>query len=174
MVPLSELISGYRACLEELEAQWPTVMEIANLIASAREVFIAGNGGSAATASHFVADLRHAGVKATCLADNVPTLTALANDVAFEYVFSEQLGAGRPGDALVVISASGNSPNLLRAAEEAQERGMATSGLLGFGGGKLLGRVPHRVVLSSRDYGEVEGVHSCLCHMIARIIKERR
>ena len=110
---------------------------------------MAGNGGSAATASHWVNDLckatRCAGrplVRATCLSDNTSWLTALANDEGYERVFAAQLeNLGRPGDVLVMISASGNSPNLLAASDTAQALGIDTVGLLGFDGGVLRDRV---------------------------------
>src|SRR2546425_10097192 len=108
-------------------------------------VYVAGNGGSASTASHWVNDL---GKGAKCpgrtpmrvlsLNDNISWLTALANDEGYERVFSGQLeNFARSGDLLIVISASGNSPNLLRAVELARKRGVITIGLLGFNGGGL-------------------------------------
>ena len=108
-------------------------------------VFVAGNGGSAATASHWVNDLCKATrcanrplIRATCLSDNTSWLTALANDEGYERVFAAQLESlGRRGDVLALISASGNSPNLIAAVDAAKELGIDTVGMLGFDGGRL-------------------------------------
>ena len=174
VVPLPEIIYGYQRCLEELANRdaLESIGAIAETLAEAGEVFICGNGGSAATGSHFAADLRRAGVKATCLSDNIPIITAIANDERYEDVFSQQLQRIRSDDILVLITGSGNSPNLLKAADVAKWAGAKRIGLLGFGGGKLRDEVNLSVVLKSRDYGEVEGVHSCLCHIIPGLIKE--
>lgn len=120
-----------------------------NLIAQALEdektIYIFGNGGSAATASHFQNDFNKGVSEHTakkfrfcCLNDNVPTLMAIANDIGYDSVFRFQLeGRLRPGDLVVAISGSGNSANVLRAVEYAQERGNQVIGLTGFSGGKL-------------------------------------
>jgi D-sedoheptulose 7-phosphate isomerase len=139
-------------------------------------VFIAGNGGSAATASHWVNDLGKATKRSGCrpmrvmsLSDNISWLTALANDEGYERVFSGQLeNFARPGDVLVVISASGNSPNLVEAVKLARQRGMTTLGLLGFDGGALKNLVDECLWLPTEKgaYGLVESAHSLICHMV--------
>jgi D-sedoheptulose 7-phosphate isomerase len=144
-------------------------------------VFVAGNGGSAATASHWVNDLckatRCAGqplVRATCLSDNTSWLTALANDEGYERVFAAQLeNLGRAGDVLIVISASGNSPNLVAAVETAQQLGMDTIGMLGFDGGVLRERVDGLLWLPTERglYELVEDAHSALCHAVTVCLK---
>ena len=144
-------------------------------------VFVAGNGGSAATASHWVNDLckatRCAGrppVRATCLSDNTSWLTALANDEGYERVFAAQLeNLGRPGDVLVMISASGNSPNLLAASDTAHALGIDTVGLLGFDGGLLRDRVTRYVWLETMhgEYELVEDAHAALCHAMTVALK---
>lgn len=141
-----------------------------------RTVFIAGNGGSAATASHLANDLGKAAKHASRhpfrvmgLADNASWLTALANDEGYERVFAGQLeNFASPGDVLIVISASGNSPNLVRAVELAQTRSMETIGFLGFDGGKLLTLVDDAVWVESRigSYGLVETAHTLLCDIV--------
>lgn len=141
-----------------------------------RTVFIAGNGGSAATASHLANDLGKAAKHASRhpfrvmgLADNASWLTALANDEGYERVFAGQLeNFASPGDVLIVISASGNSPNLVRAVELAQTRSMETLGFLGFDGGKLLTLVDDAVWVESRigSYGLVETAHTLLCDIV--------
>jgi D-sedoheptulose 7-phosphate isomerase len=139
-------------------------------------VYVAGNGGSAATASHLVNDLAKA-TKASChppmrvlgLNDNVPLLTALANDEGYERIFSGQLeNLARPGDVLVVLSASGSSPNLVRAVALAREREVTTIGFLGFDGGALKDQVDECLWLPTEKgaYGMVESGHVLLCHLL--------
>jgi D-sedoheptulose 7-phosphate isomerase len=139
-------------------------------------IYIAGNGGSAATASHWVNDLGKATkacgrkpLRVMSLSDNVSWLTALANDEGYERVFSGQLeNFARAGDVLVVISASGNSPNLIKAVELAKLRGVVTIGLLGFDGGALKTQVEEYLWIPSAKgtYGLVESGHSLLCHIL--------
>jgi D-sedoheptulose 7-phosphate isomerase len=143
-------------------------------------IYVAGNGGSAATASHWVNDLckatklyGHADVRAACLTDNTSWLTALANDEGYERVFAGQIESlSRQGDALVVISASGNSPNLVEAVRLARGRGVATVGLLGFDGGVLKELVHHSLWLPSEPgrYGLVESAHSVLCDILTNCL----
>jgi D-sedoheptulose 7-phosphate isomerase len=142
------------------------------------QVLLAGNGGSASAASHFACDLSKTALGPTprlanrrfqvlSLNDNMALLTAWANDEGFEHVFSEQLRAiASPGDLLVVITGSGNSPNILRALGAARELGAHTVGLLGFDGGKAKELVDEVVLVESNDYGIVEGVHGILTHML--------
>jgi D-sedoheptulose 7-phosphate isomerase len=139
-------------------------------------IYIAGNGGSAATASHWVNDLgkgaKAAGqtpLRVMSLSDNVSWLTALANDEGYERSFSGQLeNFARAGDVLVVISASGNSPNLLRAVEMARASDITTIGLLGFDGGALKTMVDECLLLPTTKgaYGLVESGHGLLCHIL--------
>lgn len=141
-----------------------------------RMIFIAGNGGSAATATHLVNDLGKATkrsgrlpLRVMCLSDNVSWLTALANDEGFERVFSGQMeNFAQPGDVLIVISASGNSPNLVEAVEYAAGHGMVTIALLGFDGGVLKDRVDEALWLESDigAYGIVESAHSLVCDVM--------
>lgn len=170
MVQMPELIAGYQNALNEL-AQYDLYV-LARTISSAKRVFIAGNGGSASTGSHFAADLRRVGVEAICLCDNIARVTALANDFGYEEIFAGQLENLGREDVLVVISASGNSANLVKAVSFAIGKGARTIGLIGFGGGKLAELTDRSIILSSKDYGEVEGVHSCLCHIIPNIIRK--
>jgi D-sedoheptulose 7-phosphate isomerase len=145
-------------------------------------IYIAGNGGSAATASHWANDLgkatKSAGrglIRVMCLSDNTPWLTALANDEGYERVFAGQLeNFAGPDDVLIVISASGNSPNLVRAVELANERGLATIALLGFDGGILKDRVREYVWLRTEHgaYGLVESGHSVLCDIVTTCLME--
>ena len=145
-------------------------------------VYVAGNGGSAATASHWATDLGKATkrsgckpIRVMCLSDNVSWLTALANDEGYERVFSGQLeNFAGPKDVLVVISASGNSPNLVRAVELARDRGTSTIGFLGFDGGVLKNMVDDSVWVSTEKgaYELVEDCHMSLCHTLTRCLAQ--
>src|SRR5213595_3303288 len=133
-------------------------------------VYVAGNGGSAATASHWVNDLGKAAkrpgrmpLRVLSLNDNGSWLTALANDEGYERVFAGQLeNFAKPGDVLIVISASGKSPNLLAAVETARRYGVFSIGLLGFDGGHLVGLVDEALWLRTEigAYGLAESAPS--------------
>lgn len=139
-------------------------------------IYICGNGGSAATASHWVNDLGKATktsgrlpVRAMSLSDNISWLTALANDEGYDQVFAGQLeNFAQTGDVLIAISASGNSPNLVKAVELARSRGVVTIGLLGFDGGVLKNKVDDYVWLPTEKgaYGLVESMHTLVCHLL--------
>lgn len=146
-----------------------------------RHIFVFGNGGSSSTASHFAADLGKNTVRAhlprfqiTCLNDNMALLSAYANDVGYECVFAEPLiSHAKAGDVAIALSASGNSPNVLRAIAAANERGLITIGLAGMNGGKLQELAQHCVVVPSQAYEQIEDVHMMLCHALIATIKQR-
>jgi D-sedoheptulose 7-phosphate isomerase len=147
-------------------------------------VYVAGNGGSAATASHWANDLCKATkvsgrtfMRVICMSDNTSLLTALANDEGYERVFSGQLeNFAEPGDVLVAISASGNSANLVEAVDLARERGLVTIALLGFDGGVLKGRVDEYLWLPTDkgEYGLVESGHVVLCDILTTCLMKDR
>lgn len=145
---------------------------------SNRQVFIMGNGGSASTASHFVCDLakntRRPGwphFRTIGLTDNMAMFSAYANDEGYENVFSEQLAnLVQPEDVVIGISASGNSPNVLRAIELANKIGAHTIGFTGFDGGKLGKLVQYHVHIASNIIEQVEDLHLALEHMICRTL----
>lgn len=155
------------------------VLLSANYVGST--VFIVGNGGSAATASHFASDLAKGTItpgrprlRVAALTDNVPLMTAWSNDVAYEDVFAEQLrGLMRRGDVLIAFSCSGNSPNVLKAAELARQIGGVTLGFCGFGGGRLSELVDIPVVVPSQCMEQIEDVHLTLCHVVSAALRER-
>jgi D-sedoheptulose 7-phosphate isomerase len=144
-------------------------------------VFVLGNGGSAATASHFACDLakgtRAEGVPAFRvfpLTDNVPLLTAWANDTSYELVFAEQLAALiRPGDVVVAISASGNSPNVLAAARVARAAGALTIALSGREGGRLRPLADLTICAPSEAMEQVEDAHSIITHSLCVALRRR-
>lgn len=141
-----------------------------------RFVFIIGNGGSGANASHFSEDLAKATLqdfetqkrlKVLSLTDNTSGIMAWANDEGYDRIFVEQLkNLASPGDLLLTISGSGNSPNILKAVEWAQANGMKTVGFTGFGGGKLKDLADHNVHAGVDDMGMVESIHQVLFHWI--------
>lgn len=144
-----------------------------------RQVFVVGNGGSAATASHIACDLGRIEVagstfRVSSLADNTALLSALANDIGYEHVFVEQL---RPqlagGDALISISASGRSPNVLAAMRLARERQATTLALLGFDGGDAIHLADEHVLVCSDHFGLVEDVHLAVNHLLVAYLRER-
>jgi len=149
-----------------------------------RTIYICGNGGSHSTASHWVCDFSKGTVapgakrmRMIGLGDNIPLLTAYANDVHYDQVFAEPVRTyARSGDVVVLLTASGNSPNVLEAARAAKEVGAVTVGLIGFGGGKLASLVDLPVVVSCKEYGPVEDLHLILDHIISlhmrRVIAE--
>lgn len=140
-----------------------------------RTVFFAGNGGSAATASHFACDMaktvtgysKGRRLRAISLADSVPLMTAWGNDSSYDDIFAEQLrNLAQPGDTLVVISCSGKSKNVVRAVEVAREMGVTTVGLLGFDGGQLGDKVDLSIVIRSDNYQHIEDVHGIIMHVV--------
>ena len=147
-----------------------------------RQVFIAGNGGSAGTANHFVCDFGKNAVQGgrrrfriLSVCDNIEKITALANDIAFEEIFRFQLGnLMRPGDVLIVISASGNSPDLVNACAYAKELGCPVIALSGFGGGKICDGASAVLKTGMRSYERIEDLHSAILHMIVCWFKENQ
>jgi D-sedoheptulose 7-phosphate isomerase len=145
-----------------------------------RQIFVCGNGGSAANASHFVTDLGKGSSDKTyrrfrCLSlnDNVSWMTALGNDYDYSEVFSRQLmNLGRTGDILMVMSVSGGSPNLVKAVEWAKANGCSTIALVGGSKGRLADLADHVLVVDDTHYGRVEDAHMGICHMIAYAFME--
>ena len=139
-----------------------------------RRIFVCGNGGSASTASHFVCDMvkgasfkRDKRFRIMALTDSLPTITAYANDVTYDCVFVEQLkNFAEPGDVVMAISGSGNSPNVLQAVEYANSIGCRTIALSGRDGGKLGPMAQLNVQASNPHMGRIEDVHMIVMHMI--------
>ncbi len=158
------------------------VCELLGAYDNGKGVFVFGNGGSAALASHVACDLGKGTVsvssdqkrfRITALTDNVPLMTAWANDHGYEYMFAEQL---RPfvaaGDVVFAISGSGNSPNVLRALELARESGATTIGLTGFAGGAMKGLCDICIVIPSDNMQIIEDFHVGVAHAIFSVIRQ--
>ena len=145
-----------------------------------KQIFVMGNGGSAATASHFVCDLakntRREGwpnFRVIGLTDNMAIFSALANDEGYQNVFAQQLESFvQPGDIVIGISASGNSSNVLGAIELANQVGARTIGFTGFDGGKLGGMVEINIHVDSHCIEHVEDIHLMLEHLICKALRE--
>ncbi len=160
-----------------------TIITIVEIIENARvngnQLFIFGNGGSAATATHFACDLSKGGIvegksriRAISLCDNLPLMTAWGNDTAYEYIFSEQLAnLVQPGDIVIGISGSGNSPNVLNGMKVAQEKGGKTIGFSGFDGGKLKDMVDIPLVVPNHCMEQIEDIHLVLEHVITTCMR---
>jgi D-sedoheptulose 7-phosphate isomerase len=181
--PVDRYLQGLKTVLDEVDRA--AVARVIDLVWEAyragRRVFIVGNGGSAATASHWMCDLAKGcavegcpRIKALSLTDNAALLTALGNDIGYEHVFTEQLKVFmEPGDVVLAISVSGNSANVLEAVRWARENGAATAGLVGCGGGSLAGRVDVAVTVGSGNYGHVEDLHAVLSHLVSQCVRGR-
>jgi D-sedoheptulose 7-phosphate isomerase len=143
--------------------------------AAGRHIFVCGNGGSAAIASHFACDMvkgasfnRHSRFRIMALTDQLATLTAYANDVGYDAVFVEQLkNFAQPGDLFMGISGSGNSPNVLRAMDYANQLRCRTLALTGRDGGKLGPKAQLNIQVPVPHMGRIEDAHMIVCHMIA-------
>jgi D-sedoheptulose 7-phosphate isomerase len=184
---IRECLLNYRTGLSKaLDSVSPERLEefvhlLENACEEGRQVFLMGNGGSGSTASHFACDLnkgvsygRQKRFRVISLNDNLPTLTAYANDVSYEDVFVEQLkNFLRPGDLVVGISGSGNSPNVLNAIAYANSFGAHTVGLCGFDGGKLAGIVRTPILAPVRDMQKAEDIHMILLHVVMQVLCAR-
>jgi len=145
-----------------------------------QQIFVFGNGGSAANASHFVTDLGKGASDKTwrrfrCISinDNTPWITALGNDYSYDEIFVRQLmNFAKVGDILFVMSVSGSSPNLVKAASWAKENGIRVVALVGAKQGKLAPLADVLVVVNDTHYGRVEDAHMGICHMIAYAFME--
>ena len=179
---ISEYIRQQKAALDSIPAD--AVSDIINTFRDAlkndRQIFIFGNGGSAANASHFITDLGKGasdklGTRFRCLSlnDNISWITALGNDYSYDDVFVRQLqNFAKPGDIVMTLSVSGNSPNLVKAIDWAVNNGMYTIALVGAKRGKLAQIAQKTVVVNSEHYGRVEDAHMGICHMICYAFME--
>jgi D-sedoheptulose 7-phosphate isomerase len=187
---MKEYISGYTEAINRAMAQFdPQQFEkIIEILVEAykndRQVFIAGNGGSAGTANHFVCDFGKNAVPFTgtgrgnrrfriiSVSDNIEKITALGNDISFEEIFRQQLiNLMREGDVFIAISASGNSPDIVRACEYAKELKSRIIVLAGFKGGKIREMAETAIVVPLESYEQIEDIHLIIMHMIVYYFK---
>lgn len=152
-------------------------------IRNQNSIWIMGNGGSASTAEHFETDLSFirkgnpfTKIKVSTLTANSSLISAIANDIGYENIFSHQLfRRAEPGDLCILISASGSSENLLKAASAAKDIGLHTLGLLGFDGGKLGQILDASIIVRTEigKYGPVEDIHLAICHALSEIVGQK-
>jgi len=149
-------------------------------LAAAGQLLVAGNGGSAADAQHIAAELTgrflrdREPIRALALHGNSSALTAIGNDYGYEHVFARELTAhARPGDVLLVISTSGNSPNILRAIAAARERAVKVIGLTGETGGKMKGLCDLCLCVPTRSTPRMQEMHITIGHTICELLEER-
>jgi D-sedoheptulose 7-phosphate isomerase len=161
------------------------IVEVAHALAQSikdgGKLLLCGNGGSAADAQHFAGELvvrlssdyTRSALPAITLSSNDYVLTACANDFGFEQVFSRQIEAlGKPEDVLLCISTSGNSPNLIVAAQKAKEKKMKTVGLLGRDGGKLKGLSDLSIIVPSDNTPRIQEIHIFVCHILCELVEK--
>jgi D-sedoheptulose 7-phosphate isomerase len=188
-VPQIKSSRQYFRIYEQLLARLPfdaieqTAAELVRANEQDRRIFLFGNGGSAALASHFACDLGkgtivdgngHRRFRVLALTDNVPLLTAWANDSCYENVFAEQLrGFVMRGDVVLAISGSGNSSNVLRALEVGRDAGAVNIGLTGFRGGRMKDLCSPCIVIPSDNMQIIEDLHLSVSHAIFTVIRQR-
>jgi D-sedoheptulose 7-phosphate isomerase len=180
MSNLGDYFQELAASLRELPL--PALERAADLLLDAydheRQVFVLGNGGSASTAAHFATDLSQRGRRAgerplrvIALIDNVPRLTAVANDSGYEHVFADQVEAlVNDGDLVIALSGSGRSPNVILAVERARELGGSVIGITGFDGGELRDLADVCIIAPSSSITHVEDLHLAIGHALARAL----
>lgn len=147
-----------------------------------QQIFVCGNGGSAANASHFVTDLGKGasdaiGRRFRCMSlnDNMPWISAIGNDYAYDDIFVRQLeNFARKGDLFMVMSVSGNSPNLVKAVEWATSNGLDTVALVGGQGGRLAEKAAFVVRIDDTHFGRVEDAHMLICHLLCYSYMEKQ
>jgi D-sedoheptulose 7-phosphate isomerase len=175
-----EYVRGYLGRLENtIKTIDPKqVSKVGELLTAARDegrqVFLAGNGGSAALASHMATDIakgcsRNRDKRFRCfsLTDNTPWITALSNDISYEDVFVEQIkNFANKGDLFIAISGSGNSKNILKALQYANQAGVVTVGISGFAGGKLKDMVNHHIHIKAEHMGLIEDGQQIVMHAL--------
>jgi D-sedoheptulose 7-phosphate isomerase len=179
---IASYIAQQKAALDSIPVDG--VAEIIGILQKAhkedRQVFIFGNGGSASNASHFITDLGKGSsdklskrFRCMSLNDNISWITALGNDYSYEDVYVRQLmNFAKPGDVVMTLSVSGNSPNLVKAFDWAGKNGLQTIALVGAKRGKLAQIAQKVIVINSEHYGRVEDAHMGICHMLCYAFME--
>ena len=177
-----DYLSAQKAALDSIpvEAVGKLIAKFQQALHQGRQIFVFGNGGSAANASHFATDLGKGAsdkggrrFRVISLNDNVSWMTALGNDYAYEEIFVRQLmNYAQPGDLVLALSVSGSSPNVVRAVEWAGQNGLETVALVGSKRGKLADISRTVIVIDSPHYGRVEDAQMGICHMICYAFME--
>ena len=185
MISTGETISAYLSDMRATLSRLPLdkIERVVRLLREARahkrRVFLFGNGGSAATASHLACDLAKGTsgngrprLRAMALTDNMPLISAWANDTAYENIFAQQLQDHvEPGDIVIGISGSGRSPNVLNGIKAARSAGAITVGMTGFDGGHLKDLVDICIIVPDNNIDKVEDVHLMLGHVITSCLR---
>jgi D-sedoheptulose 7-phosphate isomerase len=180
---IAEYVSRQKAALDSIpaEAVAQVVEKLGDALKNDRQVFVFGNGGSAANASHFATDLGKGAsdklgkrFRVISLNDNASWMTAVANDYSYEDVFVGQLqNYGRTGDLVLTMSVSGNSPNCVKALEWAKKNGLRTVAMVGAKRGRLAEVAEQVIVINDTHYGRVEDAHMGICHLVCYAFMER-
>lgn len=177
-----EYFKELKYCIDLLDIN--EIIQIKNVIVNAIKnkgnIYIIGNGGSASTASHYVVDFtkkldfnNFPRVNMFNLSDNIPVITAYANDISYESIYYEQLKNKIKGeDLLIVLSASGNSKNLVKAIKYAKEKQVKTISIVGDFNGEVLKYSDDKIIINSKNYGIIEDIHLIINHAITSSIKE--
>jgi len=179
---LSKAITDSCAAMQSLVAQQVMFDKIAaatvQALRAGGKILSCGNGGSAADAMHLAEELvgryrsNRRSLPGVCLTADATALTCIANDFGFDEVFARQVeGLGAKGDLLVCFSTSGNSPNILRALDAAQLRGVKTVALLGKDGGKAKGRADFELIVGSGDTARVQEAHTLILHALLEVVE---
>lgn len=183
MEDIKTIINGHIETCRKLEQQEKNIIAAAEAIAASLKkggkLITCGNGGSAADAQHFAAEMMGRFMKernplpAIALTANSSNITAIGNDYGFEHIFERQVEAlGKRDDVLFVISTSGNSENVIRAVKKANELGMNTFSLLGKNGGRLKGMCRHEIIVPSNDTQCIQEMHIMAIHLLCGVIEE--
>jgi len=179
---ITEYIRTQKAAYDSIpvDAVARLIQELAAALKAEKNIFVFGNGGSAANSSHFATDLGKGAsdkvgqrFRVLALNDNVSWMTALANDYSYEDVFVGQLkNYGRAGDVALGISVSGNSPNCVKALAWAREHGLKTVALVGGKGGRMAELAEQVLMIKETHYGRVEDAQMGICHMLCYAFME--
>ncbi len=180
---ISDYLRAQKAALDSIpaEAVAHLISKLREALAADRQIFVFGNGGSAANASHFATDLGKGAsdkvgkaFRVLSLNDNVSWLTALGNDYAYDQVFVRQLrNYAKPGDLAMSLSVSGNSPNCVNALEWARQNGLHTIALVGAKRGRMAEIAQQVIVINDTHYGRVEDAQMGICHLLCYAFMER-
>lgn len=179
---LGNYLEDYNQALKRISSDilLSVIEKLAQSCKTGKRIFVFGNGGSAASSSHFVTDLAkgvrdavNMNIKAISLNENVSLMTAISNDYSYDVVYSKQLAnLAEPGDVVFTLSVSGNSPNLVKAVEWAKNNQLHTIALVGGKKGKLYELADQTIVIDSFHYGHVEDLHMFICHIITYAFME--